>query len=382
MVTGDLLARAHAEGTPVIDGERATFVWEGQEAPSLVGDFNLWGWAPTDAGTRTAAATLARVAPGVWARTIALPLDAYIEYAYLRGATDETRVPDPLNPRAVWNGMDANNHYFGMPDYRSPPWVAARPEVPHGTVTEHVIEDEHLIVGGARPVHLYRPPVEGPVPLLVVFDGQDYLRRALFPTIVDNLLAERRIRPIALAMVEHGAPARVVEYACSEATVAFLARRVLPLARERLALVDPAGARGNVGTYGVLGASMGGLIALYTALRLPHVFGRVLSQSGAFAWGAPELAPFIMDYTQLRRETGLRIWMDVGRFEFLAGPNRRMHEVLRGAGYRVAYHEYPGGHNYTCWRDDVATGLQALFGEEGDQEGDAEREIGRGQGDA
>ena len=66
---------------------------------------------------------------------------------------------------------------------------------------------------------------------------------------------------------------------------------VLPLAAERLRLLD---ARTLPGAYGVLGVSMGGLMALYLGLRLPQVFGRVLSQSGAFwsgpqQWGATDL---------------------------------------------------------------------------------------------
>ncbi len=365
MTVDDLLARVHAEGAPLIDDDRATFVWQGEEAPILVGDFNQWGWAPTDRGVRSAHTVMERVAPGVWVHTLTLPRDAYVEYAYLRDLTDESRVRDPLNPRTIWNGVNAENHYLGMPDYRPTPLAVTRADAPHGVVTEHVIEDNDLITGGARTVHLYRPPVEEPVPLVVVFDGVDYLKRALLPTIVDNLIAERRIRPIALAMVDDGHQARVIEYACSDATVAFLARRVVPLAHERLSLVDPAGQPGSVGAYGVLGASMGGLISLYTALRLPHIFGHVLSQSGAFSWGEPELAPLIVDYAQHRRETGLNIWMDVGRLEFLADSNRRMREALISSGYRVTYQEYSGGHNYTCWRNDVAAGLQALFGASG-----------------
>jgi enterochelin esterase-like enzyme len=173
------------------------------------------------------------------------------------------------------------------------------------------------------------------------------------------LIAEGRIRPIALALVEHGDQARFVEYACSEATVAFLERAVLPLAHAELDLIAP---DESPGAFGVLGASMGGLISLYTALRLPHVFGRVLSQSGGFGFDLAGREPFILDYARMRRETSLKIWMDVGRFESLLEPNRRMRAALDGAGYDVSYREYAGGHNYTAWRDDVVAGLEALFG--------------------
>ena len=73
-------------------------------------------------------------------------------------------------------------------------------------------------------------------------------------------------------MVANGGPARTVEYTCSEATLAFLLQKVLPSARRELNLVDETR---EPGVHGVLGASLGGLIALYTGLRAPEVFGHV-----------------------------------------------------------------------------------------------------------
>lgn len=167
----ELLARACAEGTPLIEGDRATFVWHGEEPPRLVGDFNHWGMARPDATTPGAPATLTPIAPHVWVHTVILPRDAYSEYAYLRGDGEGVRVPDPLNSRVISDGMGGHNHFFGMPGYRPTPFAEPRPTVPHGTITTHVIQDERFIIGGARTVHLYRPPVAEPVPLLVVFDG-------------------------------------------------------------------------------------------------------------------------------------------------------------------------------------------------------------------
>ena len=45
--------------------------------------------------------------------------------------------------------------------------------------------------------------------------------------------------------------------------------------------------------------------------------------------------------------------MDVGRYEWLLEPNRRLHELLGERGYDVTYHEYNAGHNYPAWRDDL-----------------------------
>jgi enterochelin esterase family protein len=347
-----LLERAEREGTPLIDGETATFVWRGEQPPQLIGDFNNWGWEPDKP------LDLMQVVPGVWAQPVTLPLDAYIEYTYVQGSE---RLRDPLNPQAVSNGVGATNQFFRMPESIPTPLVRQRAGVPHGIVTRHTVDGDFLIVDGKRAVYLYQPPTTEPAPLLVVFDGQDYYKRARLPQIVDNLIAERRICPIALAMVEHGRQARFVEYMCSDSTVGFLMRHVLPLARAHLNVLDPSD---HPGAYGVLGASMGGLISLYTALRAPEVFGHVLSQSGAFGFTVLEHDAVIFDLLSKTPAQPIKIWMDVGRFEWLLTANRRMYQALEERGYAVTYREYPGGHNYTSWRDDVSRGLEALFGRE------------------
>jgi enterochelin esterase family protein len=219
------------------------------------------------------------------------------------------------------------------------------------------VETAELAVGTRREVFLYQPPAPGPYPLLVVLDGPDYLKRAALPTLLDNLILEGRIRPVAMALVANGGRARTLEYACSDATLAFIQDKVLGLAREQLPLVDE---RREPGVHAVLGASLGGLMALYLGLRAPQLFGHVLSQSGAFA--IPEHGDFVVfELARAARRRRLEVWMDCGHFELLTEGNRRMLPVLKEAGHRVHYREYSGGHNYPAWRDDVWRGLEWLF---------------------
>ncbi len=249
------------------------------------------------------------------------------------------------------------NNCFAMPGFAETPLIERATGVPQGKLSRHRIENGWLLANGKRWVHLYRPPVDRPAPLLVVYDAQDYLTRGRITQIADNLIAQGRIQPIAMALVDNGGPARGIEYSCNEATVGFIMSEVLPLARERLNLVDPAE---HPGAYGVLGASMGGLMALYTSLRVPEVFGRVLSQSGAFELGDSQtvVSPLVRHLPP----QPLRIWMDVGRYEWLLEPNRRMRDLLGERGYDVTYREYNAGHNYPAWRNDVWRGLEVLFG--------------------
>jgi enterochelin esterase family protein len=206
---------------------------------------------------------------------------------------------------------------------------------------------------------LYQPPVTEAVPLLVVWDGQDYLSRLHLNNIVDNLIDQGRIQPIALAFVDSAVQElRTVEYACNEATLAFLMIQVLPLAIRELKLLD---INAHPGAFGVLGASMGGLMAMYIGARIPRIFGKVFSQSGAFSWGNFDMVVF--DLLKQGEVRPLKIWLDVGIYD-LAGllvSNQRMQKMLNQRGYSFTYREYHAGHNYPAWRDDIWRGLEAMF---------------------
>ncbi len=339
-----LLTRALQSGNPVIDGETATFLWQGRTAPRLIDDCHNWDEAPQE---------MTRLAPGSWGYSLSLPRGSYLEYAFLDPKTG-ARLPDPLNPRKIWNSINAHNHYFYMPEGGPTPLARPVKDSARGMVARREVETRNMAVGKKRAVYLYHPPTDEPVPLLVVFDGSDYLRQAKLNIIVDNLIAQKRIRPIAMALVQNAGQARMVEYGCADTTLGFVMESILPLAGEHLRLL-PA----RDGAYGVLGASMGGLMALYTGLRLPGVFGRVLSQSGAFRIEGHEMVTGELVRHGPRHP--INIWMDAGRFERLLEANNEMHALLEERGYGVTYHKFSGGHNYTAWRDDVWRGLEALF---------------------
>ncbi len=346
MSVNSLLERVQREGTPLIDGDQVTFVWHGSDPPLLRGDFNDWN---PETGPRWQ--TQGR---DLYVCHLAFPPDAYLEYCY---GPDNDRMADPFNQRRVNNGFGQYNHFFYLPPGAPTPLTRRQRSVSHGTVSHHVVDTGHLALGSQRAVTLYQPPVREACPLLVVYDGADYYRRAGLANTVDNLLGGNRIRPVALAFVANaGHKGRLVEYGCCEGPLLFLLGRVLPLSYQVLHLLDPTT---QPGMFAVMGASMGGLMALYTALRLPHLFGHVLSQSGAFQLDGHETVTFSL--VRDGAVNPVRIWMDVGKYEWLLEPNRKMHALLQSRGYAVSYREYPGGHNYTAWSNDLWRGLEHLF---------------------
>jgi enterochelin esterase family protein len=348
MNNNDLLSRAQAQGTPLIDGEKVTFLWKGDKAPRLIGDFTDWDSQPVE---------LKPAGTSLWSYQTSFPPDAYMEYVFQDAGQ---RLFDPFNHRRISNGIGNYNQFFYMPDGVPTPLTRRSHSVPEGKVTFHKVDTQHTAMGKQRLVTLYQPPVEVPVPLVLVWDGTDFYRRARLTHIVDNLIAQGRIQPIALAMVDNGRQARFLEYACNEATLAFLWSQVLPLAHKNLNLLD---VETQPGIYGIMGASLGGLISLYIAARIPQVFGKVLSMSGAFSLGGHDMVVF--DLLRNAPRLPLKLWMNVGQFDFsaLAPANDKMFDLLREKGYPLETHIYPAGHNYTAWRNDLWRGLEYLFGQ-------------------
>jgi enterochelin esterase-like enzyme len=310
-----MLLQAQTTGTPLIDGATATFVWHGKHPPVLIGDFTNW----EDGSPRT----FKQHSKDLWTCALTFPADAYLEYAFL---LDGERLLDPYNLHPTPNGLGKINNSFYMAAGRPTELAVRDPSIPHGRVTRHVvwIGSMDLVIGRQRAIYLYQPAVTEPVPLVVVWDGIDYLRRAHLPTIVDHLIAQARIRPVALALIQNAGKARLVEYACSDPTLGFLTQSVLPLAQANLHLTNP-----KQGNYGVLGTSMGGLMAVYTGLRLPHIFDHVLSQSGAFS--SEEYEPVVYDLIRHMPVPPIKIWMGVGAYDFteiLTGNRAMLHGLL------------------------------------------------------
>lgn len=344
--TSDLLERARIEKTPLLSGDQATFVWAGEHTPVLAGD--MTGWKPWE--TVAGGQQMKEVTPGVWTCTLTLPADAYAEYIYF---LDGQRVYDPFNPRRVPNGFGEKNNCLYMPQAPRSRLFRRQRGVPSGTMRQQLFQSMRL-AGGRRLIRLYQPAVGGPYTLLVVLDGKDYFQRARLTTLADNLIHQRTIPPLAIALLDNARESRFAEYGCSEALVGFIAQELVPWVASHVSLVQQSGA------HCVLGASLGGLAALWLGVRLPEIFGRVFSQAGGFSLGfTKELG--LTTILRLSERLPLRIYMDCGRFDPLVESNRAMKGLLDARGYEVTYQEFNAGHNYPAWREDLAAGLEWLY---------------------
>jgi enterochelin esterase-like enzyme len=343
----NLLETVKKQGNPIVRGNKVSFVWEGESAPQLISDLHGWEENPQ---------ALTQAKQGVWMLSFELAPNAYLEYAFY-DPESKKRFPDPFNQNSVYNGVGGYNHFVYMPKAAPTPLTQLPTGGLRGKVTRHSVDAEYVTASKQRRVYLYHPPVKTAVPLLAVYDGLDYFRRGKLAEIVNNLIAAKRIRPLAIAFVQNGGKARTVEYGCSEVTLGFLMGQILPLASKEIKLLD---FEKHPGVHGIMGASMGGLMSVYTALSLPEVFGKALSQAGAFEmWGHK---PIVMQMVRHFPKPNIQIWLDCGAMDFLLEANHSMAALLKEKGYAVTYHENGGAHNYSTWRDSCVGGLEELFG--------------------
>ena len=229
-----------------------------------------------------------------------------------------------------------------------------------------------------RPLTVYTPSdyeATKAFDLLIVLDGEEFdgggSSSVPTPTILDNLIAARKIQPTVAVFVKNVAH-RVQDLAESPPFADFIGTELIPWVRRNYR-INP-GARHVVAA----GASLGGLAASYCAFRHFEVIGNALSLSGSF-WitkGWQDRPPFPLTLAgdtgdligDLRKSKRLPLafYVAVGRFEVgaaMLGTNRELRDVLELKGYPVTYREVDGEHDNIWWRGSLADGLISLLGQ-------------------
>jgi enterochelin esterase family protein len=346
-----------------------TFLWRSDSAQEEV---SLAGGLPHERP-----APLTRLADtDLWYLTEIMPADSRGTYSFrvegfLNGPTEHfnATAADPLNPNT-----SARGSFFELPNAPAQPYIKEIPGVPHGKLTPITIKS--TILNEERAFGVYTPAgystKDQPYNLLLLFDGEAWGNgvdnSVPTPTILDNLVAQKKIPPTILVLVNAGAR-RIRDLSCSQDFADFLAKELLPAVRRSYRVTaDP-----NRVVVG--GSSFGGLAAACAGLMHPEAFGNILSLSGSY-WYIPDWekmsgslylgdSGWVMRQYLQSPKLPLRFYIEVGRYEGLETQlptNRNLRDILELKGYPVTYSEFDGGHNYLCWRGSVADGLIALFG--------------------
>ena len=345
-----------AHAFPLVEGTHVTFVWYGPaDAVKLV--HWIYGLESQTPLRRVAGTDLFQL-------TVEIPENSRVEYKLdvHKGGRNEW-VMDPRNPHTAEDPFGANS-VLQSDGYEEPSWTLVDPMARPGTLEPFTFESKGL---GTRSGLVYLPARfrrSRVYPLLVVHDGSDYIRYAAMKTVLDNLIHRLEIPEFIVAFTDPGE--RLVEYANDERHARYITEELVPDLASRLPLRDRPEARC------LMGASFGAIAAFSTAARYPGFWGRLLVQSGSFAFSDvgqknrrgpvfDRVVAFVNDYRADPKAVSEKVFMSCGVYESLIYENRSLVPLLSKTGMQVRFEEARDGHNWENWRDRLRAGLSWLF---------------------
>jgi enterochelin esterase-like enzyme len=341
---------------PVVEGTSVTFLWHG-DADGV----NLRHWI---FGLESATALARLDGTALWHLTLEIPPGSRVEYKFeVRRGEASTWVEDGLNPNRARDPFGSNS-VLQAEGYQAPAWCRPDPLARPGMLEPLAFDSPTL---GRRTGHLYLPARfrrSRQYPLLVVHDGSDYLNYTGLKTVLDNLIHRLEIPDLVVALTD--SPDRLREYASDAGHARYLTEELLPWLAGRFPLQDRPQARC------LMGASFGGVAALSTAWRFPGRWGRLLLQSGSFAFTDigkhnrrgplfDQVVAFVNEFRREPRAVSERVFLSCGVYESLIYENRSMVPLLTATGMDVRFVEARDGHNWENWRDRLREGLSWLF---------------------
>jgi enterochelin esterase family protein len=361
-------AEIEKQGTPIIEPDSdgfslVTFLWRHDGSARSVAVIQDWG---AD-GIREH--HMARLPDSdVWFLTRGIRSDTRTTYQLSPSSSDDPGAPAPyqldlLNPKTFTaypseTGYDIRFSLLELPDAPPLPWRSGNP-AQAGTVQPHTPFSDQ------RRLWVYMPPGQAKslLPVLVVFDGRLYKDLLKLPEMLNYLIAQDQIPPVAALFVDSLDRSELL---CKKVFADHMKDEIMPWLRSMFPVsTDP-------GQNILIGSSFGGLAAAFLAFSDPNTWGTVLSQSGWFRWH-PELD---REHHWLARQfhagpkLRLQFWLQVGNLEAAQmldrGPsqldaNRDFRDVLRARGYDVSYNEYSGGHDASSLGAPLAKALREIL---------------------
>ncbi len=313
--------------------------------------------------------SMGKDADGVWTITSApLPAGIYRYHFEINGIS----FLDPANP-VISNSLMRPANMVTVPGDGPQLWDAT--DVPHGIVHRHTYTTSVVLglPGNQSDYYVYTPPRYDPkgkpYPVLYLLHGWTdssygwlYNGRANF--ILDNLLAQGRIKPMIVVMplgygdlafihsqidVWHDPPS--IDHNTGLFTKAFLTE-IMPRVEFAYNISK------DRNDHAIAGLSMGGLEAVTIGLAHPDHFASVIGLSAAV-----QKLDFQKQFAGLDPKTAnLRLlWIACGTEDGLISANRRLVASLKEKNMPVTQIEIPGLHTWLVWRDNLIHFAPLLF---------------------
>jgi enterochelin esterase-like enzyme len=289
---------------------------------------------------------LTKANSGVWSVKIDVPKAGAYRYFFI---IDGITVPDSKNEY-----VKENPSRFEVSDSSSAFWGIQ--DVPHGDV--HTVYYRSATTASTRRMHIYMPPGYDksseslPVLYLIHGGGENdshwtYFGKANF--ILDNLLANGKIKPMIVVMPNGSVP--------DEVFTKDLLTDVIPYVESNYHV------KTGKANRALAGLSMGGLETLNTGIPNSQMFGYIcVLSSGWFPQDLPEKEKMVQKYASEFNENVKLFWISQGGKEDIAWNNcQNTLKIFDKYSIKYQYSEMPGGHTMYVWRYDLLHFAPLLF---------------------
>ncbi|QJB32009.1 esterase [Chitinophaga oryzae] len=242
-------------------------------------------------------------------------------------------------------------------------------EVPHGDI--RVSKYFSKVTRSWRQLYIYTPPgydantsEKYPVLYILHGGGEDetgWATQGKADLIMDNLIAAKKAGPMLVVMPDANVGAAAFDESGLKTFESELKDVIIPLVEKKFRVETAAAKRA------LAGLSMGGIHTLYTGIRNTELF----SSLGVFSsgWIQPRQGSIaaaqydFMGANAAMINNNLKVlWIAMGGKEDIAYKNcQLMLAKLDALNIKHTYSEYPGGHTWPVWRNNLFNFAQQLF---------------------
>jgi enterochelin esterase-like enzyme len=309
---------------------------------------------------------MARDTGGYWTLTTDPISEGFHYYSLL---IDGVAVADPASETFYGMGRNASGieipfpgaGYYGLKD------------VPHGDI--RIKHYYSTVTNSWRRFHIYTPPgydasTTEKYPVLYILHGggedeRGWAMQGRTDLILDNLIAANKAKPMLIVMPDANVGAGGFSGNAIENSLRLFEREmkqvIIPFVEKNYRVLTGGESRA------LAGLSMGGLHTLHTGFNNSNLF----SYLGVFSsgWILPMLSKtadaqynFIKTNESVIRKNLRSLWIAMGGKEDIAYNNcKAMLSKFDELGIKYTYSEYPGGHTWPVWRNNLYNFAQVLF---------------------
>ncbi|HEY9048842.1 MAG TPA: alpha/beta hydrolase-fold protein [Ohtaekwangia sp.] len=243
-------------------------------------------------------------------------------------------------------------------------------DVPHGDI--HTRRYYSTVTGSWRRMYIYTPPgydntsEKYPVLYILHGGGEDetgWATQGKTDLILDNLIAEKKAKPMLVVMMDGNLGTGGIANFGEQSLRMFedeLKQVAIPFVEKNYRADTDQKKRA------LAGLSMGGLQTLHAGVRNTNLFAYLGVFSSGWFTNQPNLSQpqydFMKDNASSINTNVKSFWIAMGGKEDIAYSNcKAMCSKFDELGIKYTYSEYPGGHTWPVWRNNLYNFSQLLF---------------------